>query len=99
MARGAERNYETILGDYKEVNGWYLPFSVENGVKGNPNRQKTTYTKIEANVPMASALFVRPGSGGLGVGSGTNTTALASAPAVAPTSAAVAQSASSSPTP
>ncbi|HEX3579455.1 MAG TPA: hypothetical protein VHY33_12900, partial [Thermoanaerobaculia bacterium] len=63
MIRGAERNYETILGDYKEVNGWYLPFSVENGVKGNPNRQKTTYSKIEANVPMASALFVRPGTG------------------------------------
>jgi len=63
MIRGAERNYETILGDYKEVNGWYLPFSIENGVKGNPNRQKTTYSKIEANVPMASALFVRPGSG------------------------------------
>ena len=63
MIRGAERNYETILGDYKEVNGWYLLFSVENGVKGNPNRQKTTYSKIEANVPMTSALFVRPGSG------------------------------------
>jgi photosystem II stability/assembly factor-like uncharacterized protein len=63
MIRGAERVYETILGDYKEVNGWYLPFSVENGVKGNPNRQKTTYSKIEANVPMTSAMFVRPGSG------------------------------------
>jgi len=63
MVRGAERVYETILGDYKEVNGWYLPFSIENGVKGNPNRQKTTYSKIEANVPMTSALFVRPGSG------------------------------------
>jgi len=56
-------SYETILGDYKDVNGWYLPFSVENGVKGNPNRQKTTYSKIEANVPMASALFVDHGIG------------------------------------
>src|SRR3954470_4407983 len=64
MVRGAERNYETILGDYKEVNGWYLPFSIENGAKGNPNRQKTTYSKIEANLPMVSARFVRPGSGG-----------------------------------
>src|SRR5438270_774658 len=61
MIRGAERVYETILGDYKEVNGWYLPFSVENGVKGSPNRQKTTYSKIEANVPLAASLFRRPG--------------------------------------
>src|SRR5437660_2641782 len=91
MIRGAERNYETILGDYKEVNGWYLPFSIENGVKGNPNRQKTTYSKIEANVPMASALFTRPGSGGLGVGSGSNAAATASAPPAAPALAVVAQ--------
>ncbi|HSY50442.1 MAG TPA: hypothetical protein VLC46_16645, partial [Thermoanaerobaculia bacterium] len=64
MIRGAERVYETILGDYKSVNGWYLPFSVENGMKGNPNRQKTTYTKIEANVDMKEALFAKPGVGG-----------------------------------
>src|ERR1041385_1427624 len=35
FARGAEREYETLLGDYKEVNGWYLPFSIENGPKGS----------------------------------------------------------------
>ncbi|MEA2344104.1 MAG: hypothetical protein QOF63_2273, partial [Thermoanaerobaculia bacterium] len=99
MIRGAERNYETILGDYKEVNGWYLPFSIENGVKGNPNRQKTTYSKIEANVPMTSALFVRPGSGGSGVGSGSNTAAIASAPASAPMSASTATNQTQAPTP
>ncbi len=64
MVRGAEREYETVLGDYKDVNGWYLPFSIENGVKGNPNRQKVTYSKIEANVPMADGIFVRPGTPG-----------------------------------
>nr|MDP9360748.1 outer membrane lipoprotein-sorting protein [Acidobacteriota bacterium] len=84
--RGAEREYETILGDYKNVNGWYLPFSIESGAKGNPNRQKVTYTKIEANVPMADALFVRPGSGGLGVGSGSKPAASA-APTPAGTAA------------
>ena len=85
MIRGAERNYETILGDYKEVNGWYLPFSVENGVKGNPNRQKTTYSKIEANVPMTSALFVRPGSGAtVAVAQASQTTAPAPAPSSTP---------------
>ncbi len=81
MVRGSERVYETILGDYKQVNGWYLPFSVETGVKGGQNRSKTTYTKVEANVPMGDGLFVRPGSGGPGVGSGS---AAASAPAAAP---------------
>ncbi|HEX8150297.1 MAG TPA: hypothetical protein VF591_24145 [Pyrinomonadaceae bacterium] len=60
MIRGAEREYETVLGDYKEVGGWYLPFSVESGVKGNPNRSKVTYEKIEANVALEDARFARP---------------------------------------
>src|SRR5438105_10267310 len=30
MVRGAEREYETALGDYKEVNGWFWPFSFES---------------------------------------------------------------------
>jgi hypothetical protein len=60
MIRGAEREYETSLGDYKEVNGWYMPFSVESNVKGNPNRAKVTYQKIEANVPMDDGRFHMP---------------------------------------
>jgi hypothetical protein len=60
MIRGAEREYETILGDYKEVGGWYLPFSVESGVKGSPYRQKITYEKIEANVSIDDARFRAP---------------------------------------
>ena len=60
MIRGAEREYETVLGDYKEVGGWYLPFSIESGVKGSPNRQKVTYEKIEANVALDDARFTRP---------------------------------------
>ena len=58
--RGAEREYETSLGDYKEVNGWYLPFSIESNVKGSPNRQKVTYEKIEANVPIDDGRFHLP---------------------------------------
>ncbi|HEX8719106.1 MAG TPA: hypothetical protein VF736_00560 [Pyrinomonadaceae bacterium] len=60
MVRGAEREYETILGDYKEVGGWYLPFSVESGVKGSPFRSKITYEKIEPNVALDDARFARP---------------------------------------
>jgi hypothetical protein len=60
MVRGAEREYETLLGDYKEVNGWYLPFSVESGPKGSQFKSKVTYEKIEANVPFDDGLFRRP---------------------------------------
>ncbi len=60
MVRGAEREYETSLGDYKEVAGWYLPHSVEVNVKGSPNRQKVTYEKIEANVPIDDSRFHIP---------------------------------------
>ena len=60
MVRGAEREYETSLGDYKEVAGWYLPHSIEVNAKGNPNRQKVTYEKIEANVPIDDMRFHMP---------------------------------------
>ncbi|MDT7807646.1 MAG: hypothetical protein QOJ70_1459 [Acidobacteriota bacterium] len=60
MVRGAEREYETILGDYKEVGGWYLPFSVESGPKGSSSRQKVTYEKIEPNVTLDDSRFRQP---------------------------------------
>jgi outer membrane lipoprotein-sorting protein len=60
MVRGAEREYETVLGDYKQVSGWYLPFSIEISVKGNQNRQKTIYDSIEANVEIADKRFSMP---------------------------------------
>lgn len=61
MIRGAEREYETSLGDYKEVAGWYLPHSVEVNAKGSQNKQKVTYEKIEANVPIDDRRFHIPG--------------------------------------
>lgn len=60
MIRGAEREYETSLGDYKEVAGWYLPHSVESNPKGSQNRQKVTYEKIEANVVIDDMRFQMP---------------------------------------
>jgi len=60
MIRGAEVESETLLGDYKEVNGWYLPFSVESGPKGSQNKAKVTYEKIEANVPIDDSRFLKP---------------------------------------
>ncbi len=35
IVRGAERESEITLGDYKEVAGWYLPHSIEQGRKGS----------------------------------------------------------------
>jgi photosystem II stability/assembly factor-like uncharacterized protein len=58
--RGAEREYETILGDYKQVGGWYLPHSVQTGAKGSQFRATTTYDTIEANVDLNDALFAKP---------------------------------------
>ena len=60
VVRGAEREYETILGDYKEVNGWYLPHSVESGQKGSQFKAKVTYEKIEPNVAIDNARFHPP---------------------------------------
>jgi photosystem II stability/assembly factor-like uncharacterized protein len=61
MVRGAEREYETILGDYKEAGGVYLPHSIATGAKGSPNKGTVTFEKIEANVPIANARFYKPG--------------------------------------
>jgi hypothetical protein len=58
--RGAEREYETTLGDYKEVAGWYLPHSFETNVKGSQEKQKIVYDKIEANLQIDDARFRLP---------------------------------------
>jgi hypothetical protein len=60
MVRGAERTYETSLGDYKEVNGWYLPFSYARNAKGSQNSQTFAYDKIVANEPIDDMRFTRP---------------------------------------
>ena len=61
MVRGAEREYETALGDYKEVAGWYLPYSFETNVKGSQDKSKVVYEKIEANVSIDDSRFSMPG--------------------------------------
>jgi hypothetical protein len=61
IVRGEEREYETTLGDYKVVNGWYLPFSIESNPKGHPqDKSKYVYDKIEANVAIDDSRFVMP---------------------------------------
>src|SRR5262245_59102323 len=60
LVRGAEREYETALGDYKAVNGWFLPFSFESSPKGSQDKQKVVFDKIEANVPIDDSRFRKP---------------------------------------
>ena len=62
MIRGAPQEFETSLGDYKQVNGVYLPFSSESGPKGSSStdRGKITYDKIEANVSIDPSVFRMP---------------------------------------
>ncbi|HXT20737.1 MAG TPA: hypothetical protein VN923_08315, partial [Thermoanaerobaculia bacterium] len=62
--RGADREYEITLGDYKEVDGWYLPFAIEQGAKGSQNRQRVVYQSIVANVPVDDSRFAKPTAAG-----------------------------------
>jgi len=65
FVRGAERESVTTLGNYKQVNGWYLPFAIEQGQKGSQFRQKTTYDTITANVTIDDLRFAQPSGAGL----------------------------------
>jgi len=60
--RGTEMDVETTFSDYKDVDGMMQPFSVEQGAKGMPQKQKMTFTKIEMNVPMDDSRFAFPGA-------------------------------------
>ena len=62
IIRGTPQESETTLGDYKQVGGWYLPFSMETRQKGSSGSQKITIDKIEFNVPIDSTRYSRPKS-------------------------------------
>ena len=57
--RGTEQEFETSLGDYKQVAGWYMPFSIASGPKGQ-DKTTVTYEKIEANVNLDDRRFSKP---------------------------------------
>jgi hypothetical protein len=60
--RGAEFEGESLLSDYKEVDGMTFPFTVVSGLKGAPaeQRPKMVLDKIELNVAFADSLFKMP---------------------------------------
>jgi hypothetical protein len=63
MIRGAEQEFETSLGDYKAVAGWYLPYSFETNLRGSQDKSKITFLRMEANVSIDDGRFARPAVG------------------------------------
>src|SRR5213083_2125332 len=55
MIRGAPQEFETSLGDYKQVAGFYLPFSYESGPKGSSSAVRTRVTADKIGAPAARA--------------------------------------------
>ena len=47
--RGTEIEGEVTFSDYKDVDGYMLPFTIEQGIKGAPQKQRMTFTKYELN--------------------------------------------------
>lgn len=58
--RGTEVESESYMSDYKEVDGMMMPFAIEAGVKGNPQRQKIVIEKVEFNPVLSDTLFTMP---------------------------------------
>lgn len=58
--RGAEQEMETTIGDYKEVEGLMVPFSIEAGIKGSQQKQKITIDKVEINPSIDDSQFKMP---------------------------------------
>ncbi len=51
---------EITMSDYQEVDGLYFPFSMTQGVKGQPGSQPITITKIELNPKVTAEAFKFP---------------------------------------
>jgi hypothetical protein len=60
VERGVQVEVESDIGDYEKVGGVFVPFSIEAGSKGSPDKQKTIIEKGEANVPADDSMFKFP---------------------------------------
>jgi photosystem II stability/assembly factor-like uncharacterized protein len=85
--RGTESIGETDLGAYQQVEGVWLPFSIEAGGVGGPRNQKISIERAEANVALEDSMFKFPAKGAtigriVVAGTGGATAADAAAPEV-----------------
>lgn len=60
VIRGADREYEVSIGDYKNDSGVMMPYSIEQKPKGAPQGQKVTFDRIESNPPVDDSFFAEP---------------------------------------
>jgi len=58
--RGQEMEFETSVGDYKEVGALVFAHSYESKAKGMPQGQTITLDKIELDVPVPADRFTMP---------------------------------------
>jgi outer membrane lipoprotein-sorting protein len=59
MMRGTETEFSTIIGDYKEVDGLMLPFSIETSF-GESFIQTVTLTEVKLNLEISPDRFKMP---------------------------------------
>jgi len=64
--RGSEVEFESTIGDYKEVGGLMLPYSMEMGAKGHPEKQNIIIDKIELNPKLEDARYKMPAAAAAG---------------------------------
>src|SRR4029077_21272121 len=60
VEHGARTEIEVDLSDYEKVNGVFVPFSVEAGRKGDPDKQKLIIDKVDGNVSVDDTIFHFP---------------------------------------
>jgi hypothetical protein len=60
VEQGAQVEVETDVGDYEKIAGVFLPFSIESGRKGDPDKQKIIIDKAEGNIPVDDTVFHFP---------------------------------------
>ncbi len=61
--RGAEQVRVSDLGSYEQVDGVWMPFSIESGSKGEPPSSFLTIETAEPNVEVDDAIFHFPAAG------------------------------------
>jgi photosystem II stability/assembly factor-like uncharacterized protein len=83
--RGVERLSETDYGNYEQVAGVWMPFSIESGAKGGPRQSRIVIERAEVNVEADDSLFRFP------AGAPAVTRAILPGPASAPAAAAPAR--------
>jgi hypothetical protein len=62
---------ETDLGDYEKIQGVFVPFSVEFGLKGSSDRQKLIVSSAKVNAKTDGASFTLPAAAAKTAGGGS----------------------------